>query len=261
MLVDTTEALPAYLRALSTCPSAAYLRTASAAYSTLRDQRAALNIAQVTVATAMAFYHRFYFLQRHADAEYHPLLVIAACTLLASKVESTPKAVKAVLRAFFPTETEYTKRAKQICVYEELLIQTTDFTLSCPHPYAAMGRSLRSLYAQIAAEKRLRVQSVCGIILNTSYATPMHLATSKRQDEWVRSIVHVAVKMAGLSADERQVVLLAFGEGENCLVEAEVEAYKCLREVFRMDGNMEVAEGIDGMLAECSVENGGSGQK
>eukprot|EP00962_Isochrysis_galbana_P031011 scaffold10084_cov139-Isochrysis_galbana.AAC.10 len=106
---------------------------------------------QLTIATAMVFYHRFFAFKSY---EEHDRFNIATTALfLASKVEETPRKLKDVVTEAYKTQYKSTpvpetesrelyERKEKVLISERILLQTLGFDLSIEHPYRHAARSL-----------------------------------------------------------------------------------------------------------------------
>ena len=102
---------------------------------------------QLTIATAIVFYHRFY--SRKSYDGYDRFRIATTCLFLAGKVEETPKKIKDVVIETYkaqhgaagkasgpdPESKEFWSLKEEILVCERILLQTLDFDLTVEHAY------------------------------------------------------------------------------------------------------------------------------
>ena len=168
------------------------------------------------------------------------------------------RSVHSIAKVLFPSDDDLPRRAHQIQRYELLLAQVTDFTFSCPHPYARLGNFLASLDDEVAAEDaRKRLQSLCGQVLNESYACPIYIVFEKKQTLWIHSILRVAILAArdeGVLLDTTRL-LDRFSSSQRNFIDIELEAFRCFRLVLQIAENAPLVRAVDALLCEESVRS------
>ena len=253
--VPKPKKLEDYLHDIAESPDSVYLRASAKLYKMLRDQRKALKISQVCVATAMTYFHQFYY-QSTAMEDHHPLVVLAASTLLASKVENTPKSTKSIIRSFFPKEKEVQKRTDQIVVYEELLIQKVDFTFIYPHAYADLGKFLNSLKDDVLDNKqKATFRAKCGLILNESYSTPVYLAFTSNQKVFIRFILKVVCRVVIHDKPDTEKITNAFETHSDITSQEQKEGLRCLAKALNLQCESALESTILSILEEVGKES------
>jgi len=120
----------------------------------LQESGQKLRLPQLTIATAIVFYHRFF---AHKSYESFCRFTIATtCLFLASKVEETPKKLKDVVIETFkiqntpkpppePDSQEFKDLKERILVSERVLLQTLGFDLTVEHPYRPLLAYVKSI--------------------------------------------------------------------------------------------------------------------
>lgn len=99
---------------------------------------------QLSIATAIVFYHRFY--SRKSYDGYDRFRIATTCLFLAGKVEETPKKIKDVVIETYkaqhnkpsgpdPESKEFWSLKEEILVCERILLQTLGFDLTVEHAY------------------------------------------------------------------------------------------------------------------------------
>ena len=107
------------------------------------------DLPQLTIATAIVFYHRFYL--NNSYEQYDRFVIANTCLFLAGKVEETPKKLKDVViesykaqhqkqdepHVVVPSESskEFWEIKEHVLVSERILLQSLGFDLSVEHPY------------------------------------------------------------------------------------------------------------------------------
>ena len=112
---------------------------------------------QLTIATAIVFYHRFYL--NNSYEQYDRFVIANTCLFLAGKVEETPKKLKDVViesyRRSIRSRTSRSRRTQRkleefweikehVLVSERILLQSLGFDLSVEHPQACAPPSLNA---------------------------------------------------------------------------------------------------------------------
>eukprot|EP01116_Phalansterium_solitarium_P020137 TRINITY_DN5850_c0_g2_i1.p1 TRINITY_DN5850_c0_g2~~TRINITY_DN5850_c0_g2_i1.p1 ORF type:complete len:627 (-),score=115.36 TRINITY_DN5850_c0_g2_i1:258-2138(-) len=117
-----------------------------------------LRLPQLTIATSIIFFHRFF--SRHRLRESDPYVIGVTCLFLAAKVEETPKKLREVIEVAFthlyqellpPKEfkldsPEYTQLREKILSHELVILQTVGFDLTIEHPYSHLVRYVKTLH-------------------------------------------------------------------------------------------------------------------
>jgi len=152
----------------------------------IQDSGRALRMPQLTIATALVFYHRFYAFKSY---EHHERFVLSTTALfLASKVEETPRKLKDVVgealknwnkhvkdyRVPEPESREVHELKEKVLVTERILLQTIGFDLSIEHPY----RPLLAYVKSITGTRDLA--QIAWNFINDSYRTTACLQYSPR---------------------------------------------------------------------------------
>jgi hypothetical protein len=108
----------------------------------LQDAGMRLRLPQLTIATAVVFFHRFYV--RHKFKDYDKNTIASTCLFLAAKVEETPKKLKDVIdimcnikykKEYKPDSKEFLELREKILTQELAVLQTIAFDLTVEHPY------------------------------------------------------------------------------------------------------------------------------
>ena len=109
---------------------------------------------QLSIATAIVFYHRFY--ARESYESYERFQVATTCLFLASKVEETPKKLKDVILECYkvqhntvqppdPDSHDLHKLKEQVLVCERELLRVLGFDLSVEHAYRPLLAYIKSI--------------------------------------------------------------------------------------------------------------------
>ena len=109
---------------------------------------------QLSIATAIVFYHRFY--ARESYESYERFQVATTCLFLASKVEETPKKLKDVILECYkvqhntvqppdPDSQDLHKLKEQVLVCERELLRVLGFDLSVEHAYRPLLAYIKSI--------------------------------------------------------------------------------------------------------------------
>uniref|UniRef100_A0A7S4G310 Cyclin-like domain-containing protein n=1 Tax=Eutreptiella gymnastica TaxID=73025 RepID=A0A7S4G310_9EUGL len=106
-------------------------------YAKMQKCALKLSVPQMTVATAMVFFHKFY--SKYSMETYPVETVGAACLFLGGKAESTTLRMKGIIHFFFGVteaqEEAYQKHRNDITDVELQLIQHLEFDFTVVHPY------------------------------------------------------------------------------------------------------------------------------
>jgi cyclin T len=118
-----------------------------------------LRMPQLTIATAIVFYHRFYL--NNSYEQYDRFVIANTCLFLAGKVEETPKKLKDVViesykaqhqkqdepHVVVPGESskEFWEIKEHVLVSERILLQSLGFDLSVEHPYRPLLAYVKSI--------------------------------------------------------------------------------------------------------------------
>eukprot|EP00760_Papus_ankaliazontas_P003172 PhM_4_TR11470/c0_g1_i1/m.16171 len=193
--------------------SSEYNTNAHRAYSLMQRVRTPLKLSQITLATAMVFYHRFCHREGHSFEDYPAQVVAVTALFLGAKAESNARSLRDILAATFPSETQLARRTEQILHAEMVMIEALGYTFTIPHPYQVVQRMTTGCDTEM--------RQFCWGLVNDSYYTSMcmsHDATAlglaivalgakchNRQEE-VR--VHLASLPPDIEASvERELVL------------------------------------------------------
>jgi len=153
-----------------------------------------LRLPQLSIATAIVFFHRFY--ARMSYEHYDRFTVATTCLFLASKVEETPKKLKDVVMETYKTQhnqekapepetKEFFELKEKILVCERILLQALGFDLSVEHAY-------RPLLAYVKSIKGTRdLAQIAWNFINDSFRTTICLQYAPR---------HLAAAAAHMSA-------------------------------------------------------------
>jgi len=120
----------------------------------LQESGQKLRLPQLSIATAIVFFHRFY--ARESYEHYDRFTVATTCLFLASKVEETPKKLKDVVVETFkvhhntdkapePETKDHFELKEKILVCERILLQTLCFDLSVEHAYRPLLAYVKSI--------------------------------------------------------------------------------------------------------------------
>jgi len=123
----------------------------------LQEAGQKLRLPQLTIATAIVFYHRFY--SRKSYDGYDRFRIATTCLFLAGKVEETPKKIKDVVIETYkaqhgaagkasgpdPESKEFWSLKEEILVCERILLQTLDFDLTVEHAYRPLLAYVKSI--------------------------------------------------------------------------------------------------------------------
>jgi len=112
--------------------------------SFLQEAGMKLRLPQLTIATAVIFFHRFY--ARHRFKDYDRYAIATTSLFLAGKVEETPKKLRDVIEVTYmirfkgkeipkPDSVEFNQIREQILANELIVLQTIAFDLTVEHPY------------------------------------------------------------------------------------------------------------------------------
>eukprot|EP00316_Scyphosphaera_apsteinii_P015717 CAMPEP_0119305206 /NCGR_PEP_ID=MMETSP1333-20130426/6249_1 /TAXON_ID=418940 /ORGANISM="Scyphosphaera apsteinii, Strain RCC1455" /LENGTH=399 /DNA_ID=CAMNT_0007308235 /DNA_START=26 /DNA_END=1225 /DNA_ORIENTATION=+ len=118
-----------------------------------------LRLPQLTIATAIVFYHRF-FAHKSYQA-FDRFSIATTCLFLASKVEETPKKLKNIVSATYavqhannpdnkpekldPESHEFFEMKEKILISERILLQTLGFDLTVEHAYRPLLAYVKSI--------------------------------------------------------------------------------------------------------------------
>jgi len=158
---------------------------------------------QLSIATAIVFYHRFY--SRKSYDSYDRFRIATTCLFLAGKVEETPKKIKDVVIEAYkaqhnkltgpePESKEFWALKEEILVCERILLQTLDFDLTVEHAY-------RPLLAYVKSIKGTRdLAQVAWNFINDSLRTTIALQYPPR------CVAASAVHLASRFLDNKMVL-------------------------------------------------------
>jgi len=113
-----------------------------------------LRLPQLTIASAIVFYHRFFAYKSYGDFERFS--IATTCIFLASKVEETPKKLKDVVMETYkqqhkdkpPPEIEsreFWELKEKVLISERILLQTLSFDLTVEHAYRPLLAYVKSI--------------------------------------------------------------------------------------------------------------------
>nr|CAG4710765.1 unnamed protein product [Naegleria fowleri] len=108
-----------------------------------------LKVPQLTIATSLVFFHRFY--AKYEFQKHDRFTVAAACLFLAGKVEETPKKIKNIIEStehvrkikYSPNEID--NLTKDIIEKEKLLLRLLNFDFKIEHPYKSVMHYIYNL--------------------------------------------------------------------------------------------------------------------
>lgn len=120
----------------------------------LQEAGQKLRLPQLSIATAIVFYHRFY--SRKSYDGYDRFRIATTCLFLAGKVEETPKKIKDVVIETYkaqhnkpsgpdPESKEFWSLKEEILVCERILLQTLGFDLTVEHAYRPLLAYVKSI--------------------------------------------------------------------------------------------------------------------
>jgi len=119
----------------------------------LQESGQKLRLPQLSIATAIVFYHRFY--ARESYENYERFQVATTCLFLASKVEETPKKLRDVIVETYkvqhstvqPPESdqELWRLKEQVLICERELLRVLGFDLSVEHAYRPLLAYVKSI--------------------------------------------------------------------------------------------------------------------
>ncbi|KAN0042323.1 hypothetical protein ACTFIV_004886 [Dictyostelium citrinum] len=130
-------------------------RRASAAF--IQDVGIKLKMPQLTIATAISYFHRFFI--RHQLKDHDRFVVATACLFLAGKVEETPRKLDDVIKVSYMiknkkkegdkmvaiTQQEHNNLKIKILQNEHLILTTIAFELAVEHPYKYLLEYMKSI--------------------------------------------------------------------------------------------------------------------
>ena len=169
----------------------------------LQEAGQKLRLPQLSIATAIVFYHRFY--SRKSYDSYDRFRIATTCLFLAGKVEETPKKIKDVVIEAYkaqhqkptgpePESKEFWALKEEILVCERILLQTLDFDLTVEHAY-------RPLLAYVKSIKGTRdLAQVAWNFINDSLRTTIALQYPPR------CVAASAVHLASRFLDNKMVL-------------------------------------------------------
>lgn len=114
----------------------------------LQEAGMKLGLPQLTIATAIVFFHRFYATKKFA--EYDISIIATTCLFLAGKVEETPKKLKDIIaitdllrckdssppvKPMDLESQEFWNLRDKILAHELIVLQTIAFDMTIEHPY------------------------------------------------------------------------------------------------------------------------------
>jgi len=111
----------------------------------LQEAGMKLGLPQLTIATAIVFFHRFYSCRRFS--EYDRYVIATTCLFLAGKVEETPKKLRDIIKVTDELRNKDTAKKldldspegwairDKILTHELIVLQTVAFDMTIEHPY------------------------------------------------------------------------------------------------------------------------------
>jgi len=114
----------------------------------LQETGMKLSLPQLTIATAIVFFHRFYATRKFSEFDRH--IIGTTCLFLAGKVEETPKKLKDIIvvtelyrckdlvppkKPLDPEGQEFNELREKILTHELIVLQTIAFDMTIEHPY------------------------------------------------------------------------------------------------------------------------------
>jgi cyclin T len=114
----------------------------------LQEAGMKLSLPQLTIATAIVFFHRFYAARKFSEFDRH--IIATTCLFLAGKVEETPKKLRDIImvteqmrhkdsvppkRPLDPEGAEFDELREKILTHELIVLQTIAFDMTIEHPY------------------------------------------------------------------------------------------------------------------------------
>ncbi|KAF2077372.1 hypothetical protein CYY_001300 [Polysphondylium violaceum] len=133
-------------------------RRASAAF--IQEMGIKLKLPQLTIATAIAYFHRFFI--RHQLKDHDRYIVSTASLFLAGKVEETPRKLDDVIKVSnmirhkkkpenTPTSPEELAEIKnQVLTSEHAILTTIAFELAVDHPYKYLLEFMKAIGGNIS---------------------------------------------------------------------------------------------------------------
>jgi len=168
------------------------------AYTLLKRLKEEIGYPQLTIATAMVYFHRFYSLPAHTPTLYPPTLMAIVCVFLAGKVEAndgrpwTP--LQTIIDKAMPTEPERDQRQEQLITLEAILIRALQYDFLTQHPYQIIKRQTRGFSDDM--------QAVCLWLVNDSFYTPLCVKYSQPSDVAL-SVLALGAKCFGVEGEVR----------------------------------------------------------
>eukprot|EP00013_Stygamoeba_regulata_P020884 CAMPEP_0177649410 /NCGR_PEP_ID=MMETSP0447-20121125/11369_1 /TAXON_ID=0 /ORGANISM="Stygamoeba regulata, Strain BSH-02190019" /LENGTH=467 /DNA_ID=CAMNT_0019152161 /DNA_START=276 /DNA_END=1679 /DNA_ORIENTATION=+ len=122
----------------------------------MQDVGRKLRLPQLTISTAIVFFHRFFRMHNYED--YDRYLVSLTALFLAGKVEETPKKLQHIIEGTYPhipknkgrpplsvSSPEYQRLREDVLNCERVLLRTIGFDLTVDHPYCHLLNYVKSL--------------------------------------------------------------------------------------------------------------------
>jgi hypothetical protein len=119
-----------------------------------------LKLHRDAVATAAVYFHRFFIINSLTD--FNHLVLAAACVLLSSKVQETPKKCKHVIQVAWKllsldqAKGFGAKPLDELISYERVLLQTIRFDLEIDHPYKYLldvTKNMKGIFSNLCTKK------------------------------------------------------------------------------------------------------------
>lgn len=160
--------------------------------SHIRDVGMKLKIPQLTIATAIVFFHRFF--ARQSFRKYDRIIVATACLFLAGKVEEAPKKLRDVISASYATlnkskdvpplredSKEFKDLREKILVMERVVLNSVAFDMYIEHPYKYIMKYRSKIKTEGAsAESSRQLAQVAWNFINDSLRTTLALQHDAR---------------------------------------------------------------------------------
>ncbi|KAL9655835.1 hypothetical protein ABK040_000898 [Willaertia magna] len=190
----------------------------------------ALKVPQLTIATSLIYFHRFY--TRFEFQKYDRFIVAAACLFLAGKVEETPKKIKDILNAMesiqkikYSNETIENYR-NQIIENEKLLLKILNFDLKVEHPYRSLMHYISILKKEEKFKNKAKeLAQYAWNFVNDSFRTNLCLQFAPQK---------IAAACIYLSADCIKIELPNHWERDECFLTTKEENEKIGKVIFTL---------------------------
>jgi cyclin T len=121
----------------------------------LQEAGMKLGLPQLTIATAIVFFHRFYATRKFS--EYERYIIATTCLFLAGKVEETPKKIRDIIavtellrnkdKKLDLESPEFWALRENILTHELIVLQTIAFDMTIEHPYKYLLMYVKQIQA------------------------------------------------------------------------------------------------------------------